>query len=453
MTASTDARTAPSSTDAREPPGPNGLPVIGNLHRYVRDPLSFIERCAREYGDVVYTNVGPMESYMVSHPSHIERILVSESDRFRNAELGQGRLEPLFGNGLVVSEGEHWRRQRIRMQPAFRPDRIAAYAEIMRAEAIRVTDRWSPGETIRLDDEFRRLSLRILVRSLFGTDLDDREDEILEAFRTTTDRFEGANTWLPGWLPTPANRRFERGRQRLDEIVYELIDRRRDDAASRDDLLSALLTAEDDCGERMSDRAIRDEVVTLLAAGHDTTALALTYAVHLLGTRPSAAERLAAELESVLDGEAPTMADLDRLPYTEAAVSEALRYYPPTHATAREPVEDVTVDGYRLPKGATVFLPQWVVHRDERWWDDPETYHPERWLDDSDRPEYAYFPFGGGPRHCIGHRFALVEARIVLATIASRWRLEPTDETLSVRPAITLRPTEPVEAVVRERTR
>ena len=146
------------------------------------------------------------------------------------------------------------------------------------------------------------------------------------------------------------------------------------------------------------------------------------------------------------------MADLERLPYLEAAVSEALRYYPPTHATAREPLEDVVVDGYRLPEGSSVFLPQWIVHRDERWWDDPLAYRPERWLgDDSDRPEYAYFPFGGGPRHCIGHRFALVEAQILLATIVSQWRLEPTDEELTLRPAITLKPTEPVEAVVRER--
>lgn len=441
-----------SDTDGRRPPGPGGLPLVGNLHRYLRDPLGFIENCAREYGDVVYTNVGSMESYMVAHPSAIERILVAEDNRFRKAELGQGRLEPLFGNGLVVSDGDYWRRQRSRMQPAFRPDRIAAYAEVMRTEAARAAGRWSSGEAVRLDEELRAITLRILVRSLFGTDLGDREAEIQKAFELAMDRFEGASMWLPGWLPTPANRRFRRGRERIDRIVHKLIEERRDEAAGRDDLLSALLVAEDDRGEGMSDRAIRDELVTLLAAGHDTTALALTYALYLLGTQPEADGRLFAELESELDGGPPSIEDLDRLPYTEAVVSEALRLYPPTHATAREPIEDVVVGGYRLPEDATVFLPQWVVHRDGRWWDDPEAYRPERWLaEDPDHPEYAYFPFGGGPRHCIGHRFALVEARILLATIVSRWRLEPTGGELSVRPAITLRPTEPVEAVVRER--
>ncbi len=434
----------------RRPPGPSGLPVVGNLHRYLRGPLAFVESCAREYGDVVYTNVAG-ETYMVAHPDHVERVLVTDDHRFRKAELGQGRLEPIFGNGLVVSDGEYWRRQRTRMQPAFRPDRIAAYAEIMRRQAAATAERWEPGRTVRIDEEMRRLTLGILVRSLFGTDLGAREAEIREAFELVMGRFEGVNTWLPGWLPTLANRRFERGRERLDAIVYDLIDERRADADDRDDLLSTLLVAEDERGERMTDEAVRDEVVTLLAAGHDTTALALTYAWHLLGTHPDATNRLHDELEEVLDGATPTLADLSALEYTGAVVSEALRLYPPTHATAREATEDVAFGEYVVPDGSTIFLPQWVLHRDGRWWDDPETFRPERWLEERDRPEYAYFPFGGGPRHCIGHRFATVEARLVLATIASRWRLEPASSELSVRPVITLRPTDPVEMVVRER--
>ncbi|WP_254768112.1 cytochrome P450 [Salinilacihabitans rarus] len=434
----------------RRAPGPDGLPAVGNLHRYLRDPLGFVERCAEEYGDVVATNVGTADSHMLVHPEHVERVLVTEDHRFRKAELGQGRLEPLFGNGLVVSDGEYWRRQRTRMQPAFRPDRIATYAEIMGERAAATAEEWERGETIDVTEEMRRLTLSVLVRSLFGTDLGALEAEIREAFTMAMGRFEGANMWLPGWLPTPANRRFERGRERLDEIVSALIESRRETAADRDDLLSTLLVAEDERGEGMSDEGVRDEVVTLLAAGHDTTALALTYAWHLLGTNPDAAARLREELDA-LDGEPPTLADLSDLEYTGAVVSEALRLYPPTHATAREPTEDVTFDGYVVPAGEPVFLPQWIVHRDGRWWDDPESFRPERWLDDDpDRPEYAYFPFGGGPRHCLGHRFATVEAQVVLATLAPRWDLEPLASELSLRPVITLRPTEPVEAIVCE---
>ncbi|WP_440010138.1 cytochrome P450 [Halomicrococcus sp. SG-WS-1] len=448
---STEARQRGPEAGIRRPPGPDGLPVIGNLHRFLRGQLTFIETCAREYGDVVYTNVGPIESYMVAHPEQIERVLVTEDDRFRKAEMGQGRLKPLFGDGLVVSDGEHWRRQRTRMQPAFRPDRIATYAEIMAEQAAAAATAWSPGETIRVDEEMRRITLSILVRSLFGTDLGDREAEIREAFEMVMARFEGVNMWLPGWVPTPANWRFRRGRKRIDEIVFDLIDERRDEAETRDDLLSALLLAEDERGERMSDEAVRDEVVTLLAAGHDTTALALTYALYLVGTSPDVGRKLRAELDAKLGEQVPTLSDVTELEYAEAVVSEALRLYPPTHATAREPVEDVTVDGYRIPADSTVFLPQWIAHRDERWWTDPETFRPDRWLDDANRPEYAYFPFGGGPRHCLGHRFATVEAQVVLATIASRWRLDPEIDDLSVRPVITLRPTEPVAMTVRER--
>ena len=448
-----DPGDGPHHSPSGQPPGPSGLPVIGNLHRYLRDPLGFIEDCAATYGDVAYTNVGPAESYLVAHPKHVQRVLVAEDDRFRKADAGQGRLEPIFGEGLVTSDGPRWRRQRTRMQPAFRPDRIEAYAEIMTRRAVAIADEWEAGETIRIDEEMRRLTLSILVRSLFGTDLGPRETAIRESFVAMEARFEGVNIWLPGWLPTPTNRRFARERDRLDGIVYDLINERRDEATTRTDLLSTLLVAETDDGERMTDEQVRDEVVTLLAAGHDTTALALTYAWHLLGTHADANERLQAELDDVLGGAAVSVADLPELEYTGAVVRESMRLYPPVHATVREPTEDVTFGGYTIPAGATVFLPQWLIHRDGRFYDEPEEFRPERWLTDRDRPEYAYFPFGGGPRHCIGHRFATVEAQLLVATIAQQWDLVPmTDEPLSVRPSITLRPTDRVRAVVRNRS-
>lgn len=435
-----------------QPPGPTGLPVVGNLHRYLRDPLGFIENCAATYGDVVSTNVGSSETYLLAHPEHVERVLVGEDHRFRKADAGQGRLEPILGDGLVTSDGPRWRRQRTRMQPAFRPDRIDTYAEIMTQRAAAIADEWEAGETIRINEEMRRLTLSILVRSLFGTGLGPRETAIRESFVAMEARFEGVNLWLPGWLPTPANRRFSRERDRLDGIVYDLIDERRGEAATRTDLLSTLLVAETDDGERMTDEQVRDEVVTLLAAGHDTTALALTYVWHLLGTHADARERLRAELDDVLGESEVTVADLPTLEYTGAVVQESMRLYPPTYTTVREPTEDVTFDGYTIPAGATIFLPQWLMHRDKRFYDEPEAFRPERWLTDHDRPEYTYFPFGGGPRHCIGHRFATVEAQLLLATLAQQWDLVTmTDEPLSVRPSITLRPTDPVEAVVRDR--
>ena len=447
-----DPGDGPHHSPSGQPPGPSGLPIIGNLHRYLRDPLGFIEDCAATYGDVVYTNVGPPESYMLAHPEYVERVLVAEDDRFRKADAGQGRLEPIFGEGLLTSDGPRWRRQRTRMQPAFRPDRIDTYAEIMTQRAAAIADEWEVGKTIRIDEEMRRLTLSILVRSLFGTDLGSRETAIRESFVAMQSRFEGMNIWLPGWLPTPTNRRFARQRERLDRIVYDLIDERRGEAATRTDLLSTLLVTETDDGERMTDEQVRDEAVTLLAAGHDTTALALTYAWHLLGAHAHALERLQAELDDVLGESEVTVADLPTLEYTGAVVRESMRLYPPVHATVREPTEDVTFDGYTIPAGATVFLPQWLIHRDERFYDEPEAFRPGRWLTDRDRPEYAYFPFGGGPRHCIGHRFATVEAQLLLVTIAQQWNLVAiTDEPLSVRPSITLRPTGRLDAVIRDR--
>lgn len=436
-----------------KPPGPDGWPLLGNTVQYVRRPFEFREECAEKYGDVVYMEGPGQEMYMLSHPEYVEQVLVTDHDAFTQPDDFQRRLERLLGNGLLVSEGEFWKRQRRLMQPMFKPGRIRAYADVMVEFAERKGRQWTPGETYDLNEEMKRLTLEVLLQAMFSTDIEYEETGVGSAVADIVEKFDPRAQMVPEWVPTPTNVRYKRGVRNLESLIYEMVEQRRSDDRERDDLLSRLLHAETDEGVSMSDEALRDEMMTMLLAGHKTTAVALTYTWYLLSKNPEQEARLHEELDEVLGGDPPEFDDLSDLTYTEKVVKESMRVYPPFHAVLREPVRDVEIGGYEIPEGALVATPQWVVHRDDRWFDDPEAFRPERWTEafESDLPDFAYFPFGGGPRRCLGSSFATTEGQLVLATIAQDYVLDVEDVPLDLSASIATQPKNDIEMVPRER--
>jgi cytochrome P450 len=412
-----------------------------------RDQLGFYVRCAREYGDVVPVRLGPRRGLLVYHPDAIEEVLITRARDFVKTP-GIRLLRRLLGDGLFVSEGDLWLRQRRLMQPAFHRQRIAAYGEVMASYAMRRAASWHDGVVMDIHPEMMAITREVVAKTLFDADVSDEARVIGEASHFLAEyfgkRFGSLLQLVPSWVPTPANLRLRRAVRGLDEIVYRMIADRRRTSGDRVDLLSILLQAQDaDDGSRMTDRQVRDEVITLFLAGHETTAVALSWTWYLLGQHPEVDARLADELRVVLGGRPPTVADLPALRYTEMIVTESMRLYPPAYGIARQAVKPTEVAGQPMRVGAFVIMPTWVVHRDVRWFDKPEEFRPERWDGDAARRlhRFACFPFGGGPRQCIGSTFAMMEAILVLATIAQRFRL-PLVPGQNVIPApyITLRP-------------
>lgn len=445
MATETDA--VPRDAPDREPPGPDGLPVLGSTLELSRDVFGFYERLVAEYGDVVRYRVMGDEAYLLVHPDHVEQVLVADSSKFVKGEMTNRQIGSALGEGLLLAEGDDWRTQRTTAQPAFYRERIVEYGDIMTDYTTETMTGWSDGDVLDVNQEMTRLTLRILARTLFGIDIRDQQSVVRESADAIRTRFDSSRigAYLPEWLPIPANRRYKRSLADLREFIDELIAERRATDEMGDDLLSLLVAAADEGG--MDDATLRDNMVTFLFAGHETTALALTYTWFLLGNHPETQQRLHTELDDVLGGEQPTAADLPELSYTEQVVEEALRLYPPAWTFFREPTEDVEVGGYTIPERSVVSLPQWIVHRDERWYDDPLEFWPERWAADRDRPEYSYYPFGGGPRHCIGMRFARMEAKLVVATVAQKYAVESrTDVPLDLVASVTMLPGETVEA-------
>jgi cytochrome P450 len=428
------------------PPGPRGHLLAGNFPELKKDRLAFLTRIAREYGDVVALRFGPKQIVILSHPDHIEYVLVTANRKF-SKDFSIRMYRPVLGNGLLLSEGDFWLRQRRLSQPAFQKGKIAAYGETMVGFTERMLAQWQDGQNCDVHAELMRLTLAIAAKTFFDADLTNEGDNVgkaLEEALVSIDKKLGAFYWLPGWVPTPTNRRLKGAVARLDQILYGLISQRRVSGQDRGDLLSLLFHARDeDDGSRMTDKQLRDEAMTLLLAGHETTALALSWAWYLLAQHPSVVEELERELQTVLGGRSPTVADLPSLPFTERVVTEAMRLYPPAYGMGREVVEECDIGEYHVPVGTTIFFHQWVVHRDPRWYDEPEKFRPNRWADGLAQriPKYAYFPFGGGPRLCIGNQFAMMEAVLVLATMAQQFRmqLEPCHE-VTLWPSITLRP-------------
>ena len=431
-----------SSPPQRLPPRPSKS-VLTAVREFARDPLEYPRRCARQYGDVVRLPLPIRPLYIVSDPTLIERVLVKDhkhyiKDRFTRT------LADVTGNGLLVSEGDFWKRQRRLAQPAFHHKRILSYAEIMVEVADRVAGEFRAPERRDVHADMLRITLGVVSRTLFGTDASDSAERIGKAIEEIMERYlgiGGTGFALPKNWPTPGNRRFKRAVRELDEMLLGFIRDRRSSGSDPGDLLSMLLRAQDDDGARMNDRQLRDECVTLFGAGHETTALALTYALHLLSTNQHVELRLVSELRDVLGERPASVEDVPKLRYTECVIKEALRLYPPAWAIGREAAVDCELGGYRVPKGTQVGLFQYVVHRDPRFFSDPDTFRPERWEAASHLPRFAYFPFGGGPRICIGNTFAMMESVLVLATLMRRFRFEAAPGgKLELKPSITLRP-------------
>ncbi|APW96747.1 cytochrome P450 [Halobiforma lacisalsi AJ5] len=441
-----------------EPPTYEGLPVIGNTHQLVRQQDGLFEAAARR-GDVVRLRLlGIGDFYQVNRPDLVEQVLVEDRDRFRKATMSQEDLGDLLGQGLVLSEGDLWERQRSRIQPAFYMDRIADYADAMTAAVRDAADDWAGSPVVSVEDEMKALTLRILAESMFGSEIAYEERGIPETVRDLQEPGQPTKQpvarMVPKWVPIPMWRRYKRGIREMEALIEDLVERRRAQGLEdRDDLLSRLLTGTDEDGETMSERLLRDELMTFLFAGHETTATALTFTWLLLSQHPSVFDRLTAELDAVLEDEYATFADLSDLEYTEAVLRESMRLYPPVPSIPRETTEELTLGSYALPAGATVAPMQWTIHRDERFWDEPRSFEPERFAgDDGDRPQFAYFPFGGGPRRCIGQQFALVEGTLILATLARQYRPElVSDPDVDLSVSITTRPLDPIEMRVKPR--
>jgi len=425
-----------------------------------RDPLAMLSWAAREYGDVARMEAWPLFTvHLLTHPDHIKHVL---QDNNRNYWKGAliGRVKPLIGEGLFTSEGDFWRRQRRLAQPAFHRQRVESFAALMSAAGARMVEDWetaaATGTPIDLMEHTSRAALRIVGQALFGIDLIGAAAEVgrnvLTALAFVSDEvFQIFPS--PLIVPTPRNRRFRRARGALDRVVLDIIERRRRDGAGGDDLLAMMMEARDaETGEGMSDRQLRDEVMTFILAGHETTAVTLAWACLLLAQHPDVGAQVRGEVSSVLAGRAPTLADLPHLALTRRVIDETLRLYPPVAAIAREAYGPDEIDGYAIPAKSGVMMSPYVTHRHPAFWPDPERFDPERFTPENSatRPRFAYFPFSGGPRLCIGNEFALMEAQILLATIAQRFRVEVAPgHTVQQEIRITLRPKQPMLMVPR----
>ncbi|HXX21169.1 MAG TPA: cytochrome P450 [Candidatus Acidoferrum sp.] len=432
----------------RFPPGPKGLPLAGMAFHLRRDPLEGLRQITREYGDIVRFHVMTQERILLNHPDWINQVLVVQHNKFHKSELTRRVTARMLGNGLLISEGEFWRRQRRLAQPAFHRNRVNDYAGTMLeiAEA-RIRD-WRDGEARNIGQEMTALTLDIAVRTLFGTTLPEEARGVGRAM-TFLMRYSLRRQRLPFRLPetwpTPANRRADRELEFIDSLVYRIISERRAEVNSNhhNDLLALLMGAMDEDGTQMTPQQLHDETMTLFLAGHETTAQMLSWTWYALSQNPQVEARLHEELSGVLGARPVEAAYFPRLPYLQAVMNESLRLYPPAYIMAREVIEPCEIGGYVMRPKSTIIFSQWVMQRDPRFYDDAEAFRPERWLDGlaNRLPAGAYFPFGGGPRRCIGEGFALLEAAIVIATLARRFRFRLASGAQVVpEPLVTLRP-------------
>jgi len=431
---------------SRRPPGPKVLPLLGNLLELRRDILGHYEQWARQYGDIVALRFGAWPAVLLNNSDHAEYVLVRNHRNFIKFPLFFRHVQAIFGHGLLTSEGEFWLRQRRLAAPAFHAERVAGYGTVMVGETERMFAKWREGELRDAHADMMALTLRIAAKTLFNAEVEEDISDIGTTSETLANEIMHRVRRpfrIPDLVPTPGNIRYRRGVRRIDGLVSRIIAERQRDGRDRGDLLSMLMLARDEEGRPMSDQQLRDEVVTLLLAGHETTAVALSWTWYLLSQHPHVEAELAAELKQVLGGRPPTANDLPRLTYTEQVVTEAMRLYPPVFGIGRAAIADCEIGGYAIPAGTTILISAWVSHHDPRHFPEPMEFRPERWAGNfaATLPRFAYIPFGGGPRICIGNRFAMMEAVLLLATVAQRFQLEwQADHPVEPLPTITLRP-------------
>ncbi|ALC26373.1 cytochrome P450 [Streptomyces sp. CFMR 7] len=434
-------------------PGPKGLPLLGNLPQFGKNPLAFFE-LLRGHGDLVRWRFGRNQCLFVSDPDHIGELLTETERTFDQPRLGIA-FRTVMGDGIIVARGREWRRKRSLVQPSVRPKQVKSYAATMAASAVELADSWSDGERVDIKREMAALTQKIAVRTIFGVDTPADSEAMGRAMDVAQaeigKEFAGIGALLPDWVPTPGRARIRKAAAVIDAEVARVVARHRDGETERPDLLSRLLTAVDESGERLSDAEIRDETVTLYIGGHETTSSTLVWAWYLLSRNPRVRAALTEELDRVLGDREPGIDDYAQLTYTQAVVKETLRLYPTIWLITGVAKEGARLGGMPVEEGTRVWSSQWSTHRDPRWFPEPEEFRPERWDAESgdEIAEYAWFPFGGGPRVCLGTRFAMVEAVLILAVLARRFSLDVDPGTVEPVPSLTLQPDRDVLATVR----
>jgi len=429
------------SDQARPPLAPGSQPVVGHTLPFLRDPLGALQRGGQTEAGIARLRVANRQICLVTDPAATREILATDADNYRKAELVRDRLGTLQGGSLVLLDGDEWRERRELLRPAFGGSQVRTAGSLTTRYAAEMVDRWSTRSPIDATEQMQTLSLSILARALFGLDLEGGETPIHKAADDIMARLDprSVSAYLPEWLPTPTNYRFRRAVSTLHDRIDSLVA----DSSTGDpdtDLLSVMLTA------GLDPERVRDELIALLFAGYDSTATALAVTLGLLGDHPEIQSRLRSELTNTLDGRTPTPDHLDDLRLLDAVVRESLRLYPPQYILFREPTVDRTVAGYRIDRGTSVVLSPWVSQRDPRFWDAPGAFRPDRWLDsetatERNRPEFAYYPYGGGPRHCLGKLLADQTIRLVVAICCQRRQFRLQDA-LSVTAGATLSPGE-----------
>ena len=438
------------------PPGPKPEPVLGNLRAFRKDPLGFFLSCAREYGDVARFSIVHVNVYLLSSPKLIQDVLSTNASNFIKGRVIRSN-RALLGNGLLTSEGDFWLRQRRLSQPAFHRSRIIEYANTITDFAARMMVDWHSSEVRDIHQDMKHLTTEIIAKILLGADVTQDAEDIGTALEVAREELANRMRFglmIPEFIPAPGNIRFKRAVGRLVKIVLRIIQARREKGSGSVDLLSALLEAQDADSSQMTDHQLRDEVLSIFVAGHETTALALTWTLFLLSEHPEKMDRLRAEICESVGGRTPEFADIARLRYTEMVVKESLRLYPPSWTVPRQAVHDCEIGGYFVPAGTSVTSSQWVMHRDQRFFEEPDQFRPERWESGLEKslPPFVYFPFGGGPRQCIGQSLAMTEMVLILAVLVREFDFKlQADPPVTPWPSMTIYPRHGIRMKVQRR--
>lgn len=440
------------------PTGPSGTLLGGNASDLKNEPLKFLVKCRQQHGDFVPFRAALFPLIFICDPELIHEVLVTQAAHF-SKDVALKNNREFFGNGLLSSEGEEWKRQRRLASPSFSPKRLESYSQVMTEKTLARIAQWKEGEVFDIQREMMRLTLSIALKTLFDAELDienaELERALSEAQEMLSERLDNMLLlMLPEWVPFPTNVKLHQNIAIVDKVIYKLISERKGSADGRIDLLSTLISVRDDDGSGLTEKQIRDEVFTLFFAGHETTALTMTWTLYFLSQHPEVEQQLLSEISEVLKGKRPTAMDCFSLPYTEKVLKESMRLRPPVWAIGREAISDCLIGGYEVQKGTTILLSQWVNHHDERHFENPEKFDPERWTAafSEKLPRFAYFPFGGGGRICIGNSFAMLESILLLVCIMQDFHLSMTnDQIVELVPAVTLRPKNGISMVAQRR--